>query len=703
MIRGGVPVLVSRAGDETRTRDIQLGKLTLYQLSYTRISEPNIQHHPQLRSTVVCGMRPLRVCFLWHQHQPDYRKDGGFFLPWVRMHAVKDYVDLLEIMAEHQVKHTVNLVPSLLMQIEEYAAGRRDPVQRLCLMAPADLEVGDRRTLFEWVRTLQFDTMVRPLQRLVELWNVADAESLTDQEVLDLQVLLHLAWAGPRSRRDSLVRVLLAKGRNFSVSDRDALLTYLDARMQEVVPSMKALIDRTGSEVSVTPFHHPILPLLCTTDAAREASPEMDLPTPAFASVDDASWHVEQAVRDHARRFGANPTGMWPAEGSVSQPALEILAANGIRWAATDEAVLRHSLGEEWHPTSAYKPYTVHTGNGPVALLFRDHALSDAIGFEYASWEPEAAADNFVARLLERRDRIVEHHGEEALDWMVIPVMLDGENCWEYYPENGEAFLHALLTRMSNAQVFTTVTCTEAVDAAAEHASPLQHLIAGSWINGTFDIWIGSAVKNAAWSLLRDIREHLRRVGEPAHLMEIMYTLEASDWYWWYDDRHQAPHKSDFDSVFRSHLRELYTAVEEDPEYDLARPLTEVTMDMDATRATFPVSYGTNTMHDADALIEKVTVETDGNWQRLTFHFQRDCKDVEEVFATIKDRHGAERRCGVTGEQVLFQSERHDEGFERRGPREISVYLHSTTHWFIALEEQRSGGTSYTADLELVL
>ncbi len=648
-------------------------------------------------------MRPLRVCFLWHQHQPDYRKDGGFFLPWVRMHAIKDYVDLLEIMADHAVKHTVNLVPSMLMQIEEYASGRLDPVQRLCRKAPTALSGSDRRALFEWVRTLQFNTMVRPLPRLAELWDIPDASILTEQEILDLQVLLHIAWSGPRTRRISLVQDLLSKGREYSVSDRDALFTVLDARMQEVVPAMKALMDRTGSEVSVTPYHHPILPLLCTTDAARESSPDMDVPAPPFISEDDASWHVEQAVQDHERRFGTHPVGMWPAEGSVSQQALEILAANGIRWAATDEAVLKHSMEGEWESTAAYRPYTVQTSNGPVALLFRDHALSDAIGFEYATWDPETAAENFVQRLLERRDRIVQHHGEDALDWMVVPVMLDGENCWEFYEQNGEPFLHALLTRLSDRQLFTTVTCSEAVDAASHHPSPLPNLVAGSWINGTFDIWIGSATKNAAWILLRDIRSHLARIGEPAHLMEIMYTVEASDWFWWYDERHQAPHKSDFDSVFRSHLRELYTAVEEEPRYDLSRPLTEVTMDLDATRATFPVSYGTNTMHDADALIEKVTVETDGNWQRLTFHFQRDCKDLEEVFATIKDRHGAERRCGVTGDQVLFQSERHDEGFERRGPREISVYLHSTTQWFIALEEQRSGGTSYTTDLELVL
>ena len=343
---------------------------------------------------------------------------------------------------------------------------------------------------------------------------------------------------------------------------------------------------------------------------------------------------------------------------------------------------------------------TVH---GPISILFRDHALSDAIGFEYASWEPEAAAHNFVERLLERRNRIVTEHGEEALEHMVVPVMLDGENCWEFYRENGEPFLEALLSALSDTENFTTVTCSEASSSAASAVRELETLVAGSWINGTFDIWIGSPTKNAAWSLLSDIRAHVRRLGDPEHLMNTVYTLEASDWFWWYDERHQAPHKADFDSVFRSHLRELYTAVEEEPIYDLSRPLTETTMNMDASLATFPVSYGSNTMHDADAILEKVTVETDGNWQRLTFHFQRDCADMEEVFATIKDRHGAERRCGMTADQILFQSERHDEGFERRNSRQVSVYVHSTTHWFITLEEQRSGGTSYQTELELVL
>ena len=291
-------------------------------------------------------MKPLRVCFLWHQHQPDYRKGDGFFLPWVRMHAIKDYVDLLEIMAEHPVKHTVNLVPSMLMQLDEYAKGRKDPVQRLCEISPDTLSREQRLELFSWVRTLQFETMVQPLPRLAELWETEDPASLGNQDVLDLQVLLHLAWCGPRTRQEPLVSELISKGRDYTQEERDQLFSLLEARMNMVVPAMKDLVERTGSEVSVTPFHHPILPLII--DSMHRVKPRRKLRsrTKRSRQEDDAEWHVRQAIADHDARFGSRPFGMWPAEGSLSMKALAIMASHQIRWVATDEAVLQHSLGD---------------------------------------------------------------------------------------------------------------------------------------------------------------------------------------------------------------------------------------------------------------------------------------------------------------------------------------------------------------------
>ncbi len=649
-------------------------------------------------------MQPLRLCFLWHQHQPDYRTDTGFYLPWVRMHALKDYADLVEIMGDYDLRHTINVVPSLMVQLDAYRQGATDPVQRLCALAPAAMTAQDRVALMAWVRTLQRETMVRPLQRLDELFDHPDPAWMSDQEVLDVQVLLMLAWTGPIGRRHPVVAGLLEQGSGYTITQRNHLMAWQEERLASVIDVLRTFAAETGSELSTTPFHHPILPLLCTTNSALESQPELEVPAPPFQEPHDADWHIREAIADHARRFQAAPNGMWPAEGSVSNEALGRFAARGVRWVATDEEVLRHTLGVQSTPTAHLRPYTVPTDHGPIAILFRDHGLSDAIGFEYASWDPEHAAENFCTRLEERRSAIVHTWGESALEWATVSVILDGENCWEFYPGNGEDFLRALFGRLQGApERYTTVTCSQAIDVDPAHLPELDHLVAGSWIGGTFDIWIGSPAKNAAWSLLRDLRARLRAAEDPPHLMELWYPLEASDWFWWYDERHQAPHKSEFDSAFRSRLRTVYTALGEEPGIDLQRSLLESTMNVDQTLATFPISFGNNTMHDADALVEKVTVETDGNWQRMTFHFQRDCRETEEVIATITDRHGAERRVGMMCDQVLFQSGRHDEGFERRRPRQVSLYLHSTTHWFVGVEEQRASGRTARASVEILL
>ena len=647
-------------------------------------------------------MRPLRICFLWHQHQPDYRTKEGFFLPWVRMHATKDYLDLPLIMQDYPLRHTINLVPSMLVQVEEYLQGRQDPVQKLCGTPPESLSPGHRDELLSWARTVQLETMTDRLPRLRELVETADSASLSDQDILDLQVLLHLAWTGPVSRRNSSeVQELMERGRGYTTADRAMLFSYHEECMRSLVSTLTEMEKKGKIEISVTPYHHPILPLLCDTNAALESRPDVPLPDPPFSSIQDAHWHVSEAIEYWKDVSGNGPQGMWPAEGSVSTPALSIMAQNGIRWAATDEDVLKNSLGVQYRDSSPFHPYTVETEGGDIALLFRDHGLSDAIGFEYSRWDPVDAANDFVSRLLNKRELIVDQEGEDALEHAVVPVILDGENCWEFYRDNGEPFLRALFERLSNTDLFESVTCSSAIDIPARPI--LSDLVAGSWINGNFDIWIGDSTKNLAWSLLRDVREQIRRLGDPDRLMEVIYKLEASDWFWWYEERHQAPHKDHFDSTFRDHLLDIFRQLKAEPPVDLQKPLKEIAMSEQTTTKSYPIVFGSSAMHDADAITDKIDIDTSGNWQKFDVHFRRVVGDDEEVFVTITDRHGASRRCGVVNTQVLFNSDRHDEGFDRMHDRVVSVYLHAATEWTIAIEEQRSSGGIFTSEIEVHL
>ncbi len=645
--------------------------------------------------------RPLRVCFLWHQHQPDYRVDGEFFLPWVRLHAVKDYVDLTEILSRYPVKHTINVVPSLLRQLDAYADGITDELERLSRMKPERLTYTEKKSLAAWATTIQRATMVSPLPRYSELFDVLSEnrfDNCSTEDWQDVQVLVNLAWLGPIGRQNPVARALMEKGRMFTREDVDALLTFHHDRMKSVVPTLHRSELAGRIEVSVTPFNHPILPLLITTNAAAECMPKARLPQPPYEAPGNAWRSVRSARNEWHTRTGVMPVGMWPAEGSISQQALELLSSCGVQWTASDEAVLRNSLGGDQSATDAYYPYEVETPSGPITILFRDHALSDAIGFSYASWNAADAANDFVRRLEERRALIVATDGEEALATAVIPIMLDGENCWEFYENNGADFLHELLSRLSDARRYTSLTCSEATTSAGKRR--LHRIRAGSWINADFSVWIGSAPKNMAWTLLREAKRALEEHGYTDHeVAEELAVVEASDWFWWYDDRHQAPHKPLFDVIFRKHMAAIFEKCSVEPPIDLSRPLAEVHMDGEKTHV--PIIYGTTAMHRSNALARDVAIASHDEWNRLSLRLERRPNDTEEIVVQIFGQDGLERACLITNEDVLWRSAHHDEGFEWLGEHTLAFYLHAHNTWTLKVTEERSGQASLSTMLSI--
>lgn len=583
-------------------------------------------------------MQPLRLAFLWHQHQPYYRMDDSFILPWVRLHAVKDYTDLLLLFEEFpSVQHTVNIVPSLLMQLKEYEHGVTDHVQELTMRPAESLTQDEKHSIARLFVLCNEEHMIAPYPRYAELANAIHTKrwhAFSTQDWLDLQVWYLLTWIGPESRKVERVAGMFRKAAGFTEEDKRILLHEHAHLMAAMVPTLRRLYATGQIDVSVTSYMHPILPLLCNTDVAREARPSMSLPATPFRSEDDAHEQVRRAIAMFTETFDHAPSGVWPAEGSVSTAAIGVMSAHGIQWAATDEAVLRHTLQNSFIPTSAYFPWTVHTPHGDVGILFRDHALSDAIGFEYQRWDAEAAAHDFLSRLDERKRAIVQEHGEQALDHAVVPIILDGENCWEFYADNGAPFVRALLRALSADERFVTVTCAEA--ASAPHRSfmpPLESVVAGSWIDGNFDIWIGSPEKNLAWELLAQARAVVSAT-DPSHALarEALLIAEGSDWFWWYEARHQAPNKYDFDVLFRYHLRTIFDVVGVPAPLDLHRTIYELARSTDnAGSYTLPVSYGMSAMHVSDVIARDVSVRFEHGSTLITLTLNREVLESETV------------------------------------------------------------------------
>jgi alpha-amylase/alpha-mannosidase (GH57 family) len=521
---------------------------------------------------------PLRVVFIWHFHQPWYPTFDGAppALPWVRLHSLKDYYDLPALLSEEpRVHHTANLVPALLDQIDLLARGGSDAFLEIARTPASEWDSAAVR----FARENFFSVHPRILERyprLLDLRSRVEArEVLGASDLTDLVVLFHLAWSGPTLLKDPLLVHLRKRGKGFSESEKNDLLDHQAAFLGTVIPAWKQAFDSGVVEAATSPYHHPILPLLLDSSAGREARPDLPVPVPRFSHPDDARSQLFLGLATFEKHFGFRPRGMWPPEGALSEGTLALLAESGVSWAASDEAVLLQSLpaglrfGEGDRARTVFRPWRL-SGVPSPDIFFRDRVLSDRIGFSYATWKPEDAAADFVARLLSIRAAAPEAE-------LVVPVILDGENAWESYPDNGAPFLRALAAALVAHSEFEVVTPTEALSRLAAPPGHLERVVSGSWVEGTLATWVGAVPKNRAWSLLHDAREALG--GEiaaapllspadvlagdatPAVAKAALFAAEASDWFWWFGDDHSSAHDAVFDALFRRHLADAYRAL----------------------------------------------------------------------------------------------------------------------------------------------
>lgn len=540
-------------------------------------------------TAVTPGETPIYLAIIWHQHQPVYFKDpetGVYVRPWVRVHATKDYVDMATTVAQYPDVHvTFNLTPSLIRQLDDLAAGAKDLYWIHAERPAAELNESEKQFIVDRF----FDTnrtIIGRFPRYQELLQKRDSSSdplgeFTTQDYLDLQILFNLAWLDPDWLAEEPLASLVAKERNYSEEDKVLLFTEHQRLIAEVIPIHRELQDAGQIEVTMTPFAHPILPLLVNTNAARQALPEIELP-PQFAFGLDAQNHVQLGVELYEAHFGRPPRGMWPAEGSVSQDIISMVAQNDIRWMASDEGVLANSLGFEsftrdsndlvQEADALYRPYYVEgRRGGPVAIVFRDVVISDKVGFTYSGMPGETAALDFTGRIHAIREALAASGAEGP---HLVSVILDGENAWEHYDNDGKEFLHTLYQRLSEDLLIKTVTPTEFLELAPEQ-SQIEELWAGSWINHDFATWIGEDEENLGWEYLLEVRQFLQKyengTREPpspealAAATTLMYIAEGSDWFWWFGADQNSGNDDSFDLQFRNTLKEVYTTLGEEP------------------------------------------------------------------------------------------------------------------------------------------
>lgn len=554
----------------------------------------------------------LCIAILWHQHQPVYRSGladgprGSYLLPWVRLHAVRDYYSMAAMLEEFPNVHaTINLVPSLLWQLEDYLERGATDVWMERSLTPTE-KLSDSEKSFITARFFDADwnNEIRIYSRYAELLEKRRGGSeFSDADITDLKMWFNLAWFPPEARTGTVllpdgsevsVARHIEKGRGFDQADIEDAIEQQYRLMRNVVPMHRRLVESGQLEITFTPFYHPILPLVADTDLATIDAHGSTLP-PRFSHPEDAAAQIEKGATFHAERFGVRPRGMWPSEGSVGEHIVPIVADAGVEWMATDRGVLEKSgvFGYETEdPEILLRPYLAGPEGHRVSVFFRHTRLSDDIGFSMQGYaDYDRAAEEYLKWIREGFARRVRRPGDR-----VLSIILDGENAWSAYRNCGRAFLRGIYRRLNDDPELVSVKFSEFIDGNPERGirphppesqEELSPLYTASWIDemgsphgNDLNIWVGSPEENRAWELLGLVRAHLDEVGATPEshpeAFESIYIAEGSDWFWWFGDDFVLPAGADlmFDRLFREHLKSVYAALGETPPDFLESPVT---------------------------------------------------------------------------------------------------------------------------------
>ncbi len=542
-------------------------------------------------------MPVLRVVVLWHQHQPFYKDlvSGEYRLPWVRLHALKDYYGMVKLLDEFpNVHQTFNLVPSLITQIQDYVTGAaRDPFLEVAAKPANDLTPHERHFALQYLFQANPANLIGRYPRYRELWDRfrgaggkpegAD-KFFSPLDLTDLQVLSQIAWFDEFFLDDPEIAGLIRKGRDYSLEDQSFVMRRERELLAKVLPTHTDAAQHGRIEISTSAFYHPILPLVCDTNMGAVSSPGLLLPQNRFRHPEDAREQLLRGLNLHQEVFGMRPQGVWPSEGSVSEEAIGIAQSLGVKWMATDEEVLGRSLGISFGRDGhghlpgalAEQLYTIHrfeSDQAQMNLIFRDHTISDLIGFVYSGMAPKEAAQHLMQNIKQSAQPVLDA-GHDA----VVPIILDGENAWEYYPQSGREFLRRFYGALQSEAGVEATTVSEAMQ-RHQHFSPLKSVVPGSWIHANFNVWIGAPEDNRAWDYLYHARNFYTQAAPAASeaqrelAFEEILIAEGSDWNWWYGPEHHSANDREFDELYRKHLSNIYQLLGGRPPDYLAQPI----------------------------------------------------------------------------------------------------------------------------------
>lgn len=542
--------------------------------------------------------KKLSIAFYWHMHQPVYQlsDDGDYLMPWVRLHAVKDYLDMALIINNFKkLKLNFNLVPVLLDSFIDYGEkGYHDIHSRLTITDVSELTNDDKEFILNNFFDANYSSMIyhhEPYNKLYQKRFASDKAEIgefSNDEYSDIMAWFNLSWLDPiYKHKFPELRALLEKNGNFTLEDRMAIIEIHRKIIRMIIPTYKELWEQGRIEVTTSPYYHPILPVLLDIKSAQKNLSVPDLSIDDLKMSDDAELQTKSALDRIETLLGKRPKGVWPSEHCVSPQELELFKELGIQWTISDEGILTNSIDFEFvrdfkgyleDPYFLMKSYEYKTKNSNIQMIFRDSVVPNLISFEYANHDPQVAAADLYDRIKVIQNKLQNSPDENHL----LTIAMDGENCWENYFEDGETFLNAIYSMIEEDVTLETVLISDYLD-KEKHHKQLKKIHSGSWINKNFQLWAGEPVKNLAWSCLKQVKEDLNGfINEEPNNPNIklahreLMIAQGSDWFWWYGEPNDSGQDHIFDYLFREHLKNVYRYFGVEPPNHLNSPLISI-------------------------------------------------------------------------------------------------------------------------------
>lgn len=557
---------------------------------------------------VVGNSKKLSIAFYWHMHQPVYQltQDSDYIMPWTRLHAVKDYLDMLTIINNYNnIKLNFNIVPILIDSFIRYGEkGFHDIHSRISVKPVEDLTDEDKNFIINNFFDANYQYMIMPLKeydRLIHKYQFSkDITEFTPQEYSDLMALFNLAWIDSSHQKDyPELKALYKKGSGYTLEDRIKIIEIQRDIIRKIIPTFKKYLNEGRIELTTSPHYHPILPILVDI-ADVSTNPNGDLPL-TLGMKKDAETQIKQAFEIIEDAFGVRPKGLWPSEHCISNKTLKLLSDLGIKWTISDEGVLSNSIkfdfvrdfnGNLENPYPLLKVYNYKGGKSDIKLIFREAVFPNLISFEYPNHDSERVAVDLYDRIKTIQNKIQNSPDETHL----LTIAMDGENCWENYVKDGSIFLNKLYELINEDETLETVLISDYIE-KEKHLKEINSIKAGSWINQDFKLWIDEPLKNLAWTYLKQVKDDLENfiLLNPNHpniekAKKELYVCQGSDWFWWFGEPNDSGHDNIFDYLFRMHLKNVYELLDQTPPPSLDVQLIE-TLEEQFFEEEFPSTH----------------------------------------------------------------------------------------------------------------